>query len=121
MLPPEITHPERAKFRKDVEREMLPIILMGHGSQLGRSSLQPASHILVQGNISVFSIPGCMFACCDFLGEQVFGLLTSRRGDTDPEAGGVAIIDDPHVTIFALPNGHVLRLSLHEGRHGSNL
>ena len=111
MPPTEIAHAERAQHRQDVEGQVLLVVLMGRGSQLTHGRLQPASHILVQCDASVFSIRGRLFPLFDLLREQVFGFLTIRRGDAQTETRGVAEIHHPHVTIFAFPNGrHFARL-----------
>src|SRR5215472_5754909 len=113
MLSPQIGHAERPQRRQDMERQVLLVVLVRDRSQLPRGGLQPARRVFGQSDVSILSIRRRVFAFFSFFREQVFGLLTSGCGQTDPVACSVAIIDDPDIPIFAFPDtGHVPRLSM---------
>ncbi|HRB81306.1 MAG TPA: hypothetical protein PK614_03520 [Nitrospira sp.] len=66
---------------------------------------QPPAGILPQQNVTIREVTGELARLLNLLCELILSLCPSATADLpDPLTGRVPEIDDPHITVFSLPD-----------------
>jgi hypothetical protein len=105
IAPAELPHLHTSKHRDDMQLEQLGVAADGALRKLILHRGQPPVSVFLQRNVPIRDVAGKLARFLDLLCELILSLCPSATADLpDPLTGRVPKIDDPHITVFSLPD-----------------